>query len=92
MLENNKAVVTQFFAALERGDAVALRALLADEVEAVCTGSCLLSGRRDADAICAAASMLSQVAPGGIAFRTLALTAEADRVRAVLPRSRGTRS
>ena len=80
MSEENKAVVRRFFAALGKGDVAALEKLVTPECVAICTGTSLLSGRRDAAQILAAAGMLGSMTQGGIDFEILSLTAEDGRV------------
>ena len=55
---------------------------MTQDVAAICTGTCVLSGTRGYSDICSAARMLKSVAPEGIEFDVLYLTAEADRVAA----------
>ena len=80
MIEANKAVALRFVTALGKGDVDTLGAVMADEMQAVATGTCLLSGTRSRTDICAAAGMLGQMTRGGIEFSILTVTAEADRV------------
>lgn len=82
MLDANKAVVRKFVQALGAGDADTLKSLITPDIEAVCTGTCLLSATRGFDEIVGAAGMLKQVTQAGIAFEILQLTAEGDRVAA----------
>ena len=82
MLEANKTVVRKFVQALGAGDAETLKSLITSDIEAVCTGTCLLSATRGYDEIVGAAGMLKQVTHSGIAFEILQLTAEDDRVAA----------
>lgn len=79
-LESNKAVVRAFLRALGAGDVAGLRAVISEDIVAVCTGTSLLSTTRKHADVCAAAGMLGAVTQSGIDFRILALTAEADRV------------
>jgi ketosteroid isomerase-like protein len=79
-MSDNKAIVRTFMQALGTGDAAAMQPLLADDMVAICTGTCLLSGSRNAAEILAAVGMLSQVTQNGIEFKILNLTAEDDRV------------
>jgi uncharacterized protein len=82
MSEANKTTVRRFVAALGSGDVEALRALMTEDIEAVCTGTSLMAGtRRHAD-IVGAAALLGQMTKAGINFHIVELTAEADRVSA----------
>lgn len=82
MLETNKSVVRKFMQALGAGDADGMKSLITPDIEAICTGTCLLSSTRGHDEIVGAAGMLKQVTQAGIAFEILQLTAEGDRVAA----------
>ena len=79
-MSDNKRLVTAFMQALGKGDAAAMKPLLADDMVAICTGTCLLSGSRNAAEILAAMGMLMQATKNGIEFKILNLTAEEDRV------------
>ncbi len=84
MVEENKTVVRNFVAALGKGDVEGMRACIAENIAAVCTGTCLLSGTRGYAEVLGAAGMLGQITKAGIDFKVLTLTAEDDRVAAEL--------
>lgn len=79
-LEQNKAIVTTFVEALGRGDAQAVKNLCAPDIQALCTGTSVLSGTRGLAEIVAATGMLGQFTRNGIRFEILQITAEDDRV------------
>lgn len=79
-MQDNKAVVKQFLAALGRGDVNAVRDLISEDVQAICTGTSLVSGTRDYEQLCATAGMLAAIAPAGIELEVVSMTAEEDRV------------
>jgi uncharacterized protein len=79
-MSDNKKLVTAFMQALGKGDAEAMKPLLTADMVAVCTGTCLLSGSRNAAEILGAVGMLKQATKNGIDFKLLNLTAEEDRV------------
>jgi len=79
-MTDNKAVVGNFLAALGCGDVEGVKRLITEDVAAVCTGTCVLSGTRLYPDICAATGQLRQVTRNGIEFRILSMTAEDDRV------------
>jgi uncharacterized protein len=79
-MADNKQVMRDFLKALGSGDAAAMEKLLTDDVKAVCTGTCVMSGTRSRAEILGALAMLSSVTQKGIEFKILNLTAEADRV------------
>jgi uncharacterized protein len=81
-MPDNKTVVRQFLAALGRGDVERLKTLMTDDIQAIATGTGMLSGTRSLADICSAAGMLGQVTRSGIDFRVLTLTGEEDRVAA----------
>jgi ketosteroid isomerase-like protein len=81
-MSDNKQIVREFIKALGEGDVAHLGTLLTQDVAAVCTGTSVLSGTRSYSEVCSAAGMLKSVAPQGIDFQILHLTAEADRVAA----------
>ncbi len=81
-MKSNKDVVRAFLQALGKGDVPGLKAVLTTDAKAICTGTSLLSKTRDYAEICATAGALGQIAPKGIDFRILTLTAEEDRVSA----------
>lgn len=80
MLEANKAVALSFVTALGKGDVSGVTAVISEDIEAIATGTCLLSGTRSHADICSAAGLLGLMTKGGIEFKILAVTAEADRV------------
>ena len=81
-MQDNKAIVQTFLEALGKGDVKSLQSLLSEDVQAICTGTSLLSGTRNYSDICAAAGFLGSVTQRGIDFRILTTTAEQDRVSA----------
>lgn len=81
-LEANKAVVKRFIQALGGADEAGLRATVANDIQAVCTGTSLMSMTRGYDEVIGAAAMLKQITKNGIEMKILNLTAEADRVAA----------
>jgi ketosteroid isomerase-like protein len=82
MSEANKAVVRKFIAALGKGDAAGLAAVITQDIEAVCTGSSLMAMTRKYDDVLGAGALLSMMTKNGIAFTEISMTAEADRVAA----------
>lgn len=82
MLETNKSVVRKFLDALSRGDLLQLKAVITEDIQAICTGSSLMSGTRGYAEVCGAAGMFGQLTKNGLELRVITLTAEADRVSA----------
>lgn len=80
MVEANKAVALGFVTALGKGDVPGIATVISQDIEAIATGTCLLSGTRNHADICAAAGLLGLMTKGGIEFKILAVTAEEDRV------------
>lgn len=80
MSEANKAVAQKFITALGKGDAAVLGELMSPDIEAIATGTCLLSGTRKYADVTAAAGMLGQITQNGIAVKFISVTAEDDRV------------
>jgi uncharacterized protein len=81
-MPDNKQVVREFLQALGTGDAPRMMPLLADNIEAVAMGTCLMSGTRNKEQILSTLGLLSQSVKNGIDFKILHLTAEEDRVAA----------
>ncbi|MDB5968396.1 MAG: hypothetical protein JWQ90_846 [Hydrocarboniphaga sp.] len=79
-MQDNKAVVTAFMRALGSGDLDTLQALITEDIQAVCTGTSVVSGTRHHADICAVAGFLGTVTRGGIDFQILSMTAEDERV------------
>lgn len=82
MSNANKAVVRKFLDSLAAGDLEGLKSTLTEDVQAICTGSSLMSGTRGYAEICGAAGMFGQITKSGLKFKILHLTAEEDRVAA----------
>lgn len=80
MIEKNKAIATQFIKALGDGDAVTVKALITEDIEAICMGTSLISGTRHYQDVIAAASMFPKISTSGLNPTILSLTAEGDRV------------
>lgn len=78
----NKTVVKNFLEALGAGDAERLKTVIAKDIQAIATGTSLLSGTRNYDDIISTVQMLRSSTKNGIEFRILHLTAEEDRVAA----------
>jgi ketosteroid isomerase-like protein len=81
-LEANKAVAREFLAALGQADKARVSAVLGADCRAIATGTCTLSGERDRDAVLSTVDMLQEATQNGIAFSTISMTAEEDRVSA----------
>lgn len=79
-IEANKVVVREFTKSLSDGKVQALSSILSDDVEATCTGTCIMSARRNKAALLEAGAMLAQTFPNGLNLEILSLTAEDDRV------------
>lgn len=79
-LDDNKKIAIEFMNAVGCGDVATLQRLMAPDYEAICTGTCMLSGSRKAEEVLGAAGMLGQLTQGGITFELLTMTAEDDRV------------
>jgi len=75
-----KVTAREFLSALGRGDVERLGSLMTEDISAVCTGTCALSGTRTYKDIYATAGLLGKVTRSGIEFRILNMTAEDDRV------------
>lgn len=79
-IEPNKAVVRNFLKYLGAGDAKGMSSVITDDIEAICTGTSILSTTRNRAAVLEAAAMLAHAIPHGLKFEILNLTAEDDRV------------
>ena len=79
-MQDNKSIAKKFLAALGKGDVETLTGLLAPDMQAICTGTSVLSGTRAGAEIAGAAGMLSAITKNGIDFQVLTMTAEEDRV------------
>ena len=80
MSEANKVVAKKFLAALDKGDAEAVKPLLTDDVVAVATGTSIGSGSRNFAEIVGVFGMFRQIAKTGLNPKILSVTAEEDRV------------
>lgn len=78
--EKNKQIALAFMDAVGCGDTAVLQQLMAPGFEAICTGTCMLSGSRKAVDVLAAAGLLGSLMQQGIKFEALNVTAEEDRV------------
>ncbi|MET0546882.1 MAG: nuclear transport factor 2 family protein [Caulobacterales bacterium] len=80
MSEQNKAVVRRFLVALGKGDGAALSEIFSPDAQAIAMGFGAMSATRSYDEIVNTAGLLSQLAPEGIEFTVVSMTAEDDRV------------
>lgn len=80
MIEKNKDIAKSFLAALGASDMDAVKRLIADEIEAICTGTSLLSGVRGREDILAAGDIFKSITKAGLRFEILSITAEGERV------------
>jgi hypothetical protein len=76
----NKETARRFVDALGRGDTEGVAAVLTPDATAHARGSSALSGIRNREGILATVGFLGQLAPDGIAFEVLDVTAEDNRV------------
>jgi uncharacterized protein len=81
-MRDNKSVVKEFLLGLGAGDVEKVRSVIAEDISAVCTGTCVMSTTRNHAEVLAAIGMLKQATKNGIEVRILNLTAEEDRVSA----------
>jgi ketosteroid isomerase-like protein len=88
MSESNKAIVTQFFNALNAGDVDFIVNSYAAEGCVQTMGNTLISGIFSKDQIAASAGGIFEVFPQGLRFTVLGMVAEGDKV-AVEARSEG---
>ncbi|MEZ5502030.1 MAG: nuclear transport factor 2 family protein [Halioglobus sp.] len=84
----NKALVTRFFDALNRGDVEFIVAAYADDGCVQTMGNTLISGVFSRDQIAASAGGIFDVFPDGLAFTVQSMIAEGNKV-AVEARSEG---
>ena len=76
----NKAIVRNFFAAMNKGDTDYIVNAYADDGQLQTMGNTLISGTFSKDQIQASAGGIFEVFPRGLRFDILAMTAEGDRV------------
>ncbi|RJG03200.1 nuclear transport factor 2 family protein [Noviherbaspirillum sedimenti] len=79
-LEVNISLARKFLAAFGRGDVAGVQEVIADDIDAICTGTSVLAGSRNYAAVCDAVKMLANATKNGLDFRIISTTAEADRV------------
>lgn len=81
MSEANKTIATRFIDAVGCGDVATMQALASKDIAVVTAGSCSLSGTRDYSTLLdIGAGFVRITTSGGLKFRFITLTAEADRV------------
>jgi ketosteroid isomerase-like protein len=80
MSERNKAVVTEFIEAFSRGDAEAIKALLAPDAVTLAKGFGKLSGPRPYEVIVATTAAFRSVIPSGLRPTFHRVIAEGDNV------------
>ncbi|MBT4518603.1 MAG: nuclear transport factor 2 family protein [Halieaceae bacterium] len=78
--EKNKAIVSQFFTALNAGDVDAIANTYADDGYVETMGSTLISGRFTKDQIVAVTGDIFEVFPNGLKFTVEDMIAEGERV------------
>lgn len=78
--ESNKAIVSQFFDALNRGDVAFIVDAYAPDGTVQTMGNTLISGTFSREQIAAAAGGIFEVFPEGLEFRVQHMTAEGERV------------
>ena len=78
--ESNKAIVTRFFDALNRGDVDAIVDAYAADGCVQTMGGTLISGTFNKEQIAASAGGIFDVFPQGLTFTPLAMIAEGDKV------------
>jgi uncharacterized protein len=81
-MRDNKSIVKEFLLGLGAGDVEKVRSVIAEDISAVCTGTCVMSSTRNFADVLGAVGMLKQATKNGIDVRILNLTAEDDRVSA----------
>lgn len=79
-IEDNKAAVRSFFAAMNAGDGEAIADAYAEDGEVWTMGRTLISGRYGREQIRAAAGSIFEAFPQGIRFELLDMVAEGDKV------------
>ncbi|RJG03212.1 nuclear transport factor 2 family protein [Noviherbaspirillum sedimenti] len=79
-LEANKSLAQKFLAALGRGDVAGVQEVIAEDIDAICTGTGVMAGSRNYAAVCDAVKMLAKTTKNGLDFRIISIIAEADRV------------
>lgn len=79
-VEANKALVLEFFAAMNRGDVDAIVNAYADDGYLETMGNTLISGTAGKQQIRESSSRIFEVFPAGISFDIHTMTAEAGRV------------
>jgi ketosteroid isomerase-like protein len=80
MSESNKAIVTEFFNALNAGDVDCIVNSYAAEGCVQTMGNTLISGIFSKDQIAASAGGIFEVFPQGLRFNVLGMVAEGDKV------------
>lgn len=80
MSEANKAVALNFLNALGGGDVATLKTVMAEDIEAIATGTSVFSGTRHFKELAEICAGLGQFTKSGISFKLLHATAEDDRV------------
>jgi len=78
--ESNKALVSEFFAALNRGDANTVINTYAVNGNLQTMGNTLISGTFSRDQIAASVAGIFEVFPKGLKFTDLTMVAEGDKV------------
>jgi ketosteroid isomerase-like protein len=78
--EANKAIVRDFFAAMNAGDVAYIVDAYAEDGQLQTMGNTLISGTFDRDQIAAAAGQIFEVFPKGMRFDILDMLAEGDKV------------
>ena len=79
-VETNKALVFEFFAAMNRGDVDAIVNAYAEDGYVETMGNTLISGKAGKQQIRESSSRIFEVFPAGIKFDIHGITAEAGRV------------
>lgn len=79
-IESNKAIVTAFFEALNRGDVDAIVNTYAEDGSVQTMGETLISGTFPRDQIAISAGGIFDVFPNGLTFTVLGMVAEGDKV------------
>ncbi len=76
----NKQIARSFMNALSTGDVEAMSGIISKDIEALTTGTSVLSTNRNYDAVLEAVAGLKQATKNGIAVEIISLTEEGDRV------------
>ncbi len=76
----NKQLARAFLNALSKGDVDAMSKIISPDIEAVATGTSVLSAQRDYAAVLEAVASLKQATKDGIAVDIVSLTEEEDRI------------